>query len=130
LSVKSGHLLLLFYKFYIPIYAFLPAMLSLKDVSAVAVRSRSSQPASHGFLDCLVSFVVKTSQDVRTVPSRLVFLYTPVSKRETQQEQIFQYPKISIISKAARCPTPSSNTISLTYPKSFVLPSYIKKPKD
>jgi hypothetical protein len=62
MSVKFRHLLLLFYKIPIPIYAFLPAMQNLKNVSAVEVRSSSSQPASHGFLDCLVSLVVVTSQ--------------------------------------------------------------------
>jgi hypothetical protein len=62
MSVKSKHLLLLLYKISIPIYAFLPALQNLKDASAVEVRSSSSQPASHGFLHCLVSLVVVTSQ--------------------------------------------------------------------
>jgi hypothetical protein len=57
MSVKSGHVLLLFYKISIPSYAFLPALQHLKDASAV-----ESVPASHGFLDCLVSLVVVTSQ--------------------------------------------------------------------
>jgi hypothetical protein len=62
MSVKSRHLVLLFYKISISIYAFLPALLNLKDVSAVEVHSSSLQPASRGFLDCLVSLVVVTSQ--------------------------------------------------------------------
>jgi hypothetical protein len=62
MSVKSGHLLLLSYKISIPIYASLPALQNLKDVSAVEVHSGSSQPASHGFLDCLVRLVVVTPQ--------------------------------------------------------------------
>jgi hypothetical protein len=62
MSVKSRHLLLLFYKISILIYAFLPALQNLKNVSAVEVRSSSSQPASQGFVDCLVSLVVVTSQ--------------------------------------------------------------------
>jgi hypothetical protein len=60
-SVKSRHLLLLFYKISNPIYAFLPALQNLKDASAAEVRSSSSQPASHGFLDHLISLVVVTS---------------------------------------------------------------------
>jgi hypothetical protein len=62
MSVKYWHLLLLFYKISIPIYAFLPALKTLKSASVVEVRSGSSQPASQGFLDCLVSLVVLTSQ--------------------------------------------------------------------
>jgi hypothetical protein len=62
ISVKSRHLLLLFNKLPIPLYAFLPVLQNLTDASAAEVRSSSSQPASHGFLDCLVSLVVVTSQ--------------------------------------------------------------------
>jgi hypothetical protein len=54
MSVKSRHLLLLFYKISIPIYAFLQALHDLKDASA--------PPASHGFLDCPISLVVVTFQ--------------------------------------------------------------------
>jgi hypothetical protein len=61
MSIKSGLLLLLFYKISIPIYAFLPVLQKLKDASAVEVNSSSSQPALHGFLDC-ISLVVVTSQ--------------------------------------------------------------------
>jgi hypothetical protein len=61
ISVKSRHLLLLFNKLPIPIYASLPVLQNLTDASAAEVRSRSLQPASHGFLDCLVSLVVVTS---------------------------------------------------------------------
>jgi hypothetical protein len=61
-SVKSRYLLLLSYKIFNLIYAFLPAVQDLKYPSAVEVLSNSSQPASHGFLDCLVSLVVVTSQ--------------------------------------------------------------------
>jgi hypothetical protein len=60
--IKPRHLLLLFYKVSIPIYAFLPALQNLKNASALEVRSSSSQPASHSFRDCLVSVVVVTSQ--------------------------------------------------------------------
>jgi hypothetical protein len=62
LSVKSRHLLLLILKIPIPVYAFLLALQNLKDASAVEVRSSSSQPASHGFLDCLVILVALTSR--------------------------------------------------------------------
>jgi hypothetical protein len=62
MSIKSGHLLLLSHKISIPIYIFLPALHNLKNASAVEVRSSSSQPASRGFLDRLVSLVVVTSQ--------------------------------------------------------------------
>jgi hypothetical protein len=62
MSIISRHLLLHFYKISIPIYAFLPALQNIKSVSAVEVRSSSSQTASHGFLDCLVSLLVVTSQ--------------------------------------------------------------------
>jgi len=70
ISVKSRHLLLLFYKIPIPIYAFLPVLQNLTDASAAEVRSRSLQPASHGFLDCLVSLVVVTSQVIFQGPEQ------------------------------------------------------------
>jgi len=38
----------------------------------------------------------------------------PVSKRGTQLEQTFRYPKISIISWTALCPTPSCTAVYLT----------------
>jgi hypothetical protein len=38
----------------------------------------------------------------------------PVSKLGTQWEQTFRYPKISIISWTAMCPTPSCAAVSLT----------------
>jgi hypothetical protein len=72
MSVKSGHLLLLCYKISIAIYAFLPALQKLKDPSAVEVRSSSWQRASHGFLDCLVSLVVVTSQVTLHGPEQVV----------------------------------------------------------
>jgi hypothetical protein len=71
MSVKSGHILLLLYKISIPIYEFLPALQDLKDASAVEVRSSSSQPASHGFMDCLVSLVVVTSQVIFQRPEEV-----------------------------------------------------------
>jgi hypothetical protein len=40
MSAKSKHLVLLFYKIFIPIYAFLPALQNLEDVSAVEVCSK------------------------------------------------------------------------------------------
>jgi hypothetical protein len=72
MAVKSRHLLLLFYKISIPIYAFLPALQNLKNASAVEVCSSSSQPASHGFLDCLVSLVVVISQVIFQGPEQVV----------------------------------------------------------
>jgi hypothetical protein len=69
MSVKSSHLLLLTSKISILIYAFLPALRNLKNASAVEVRSSSSQPASHGFLDCLV---VVTSQVMFQGPEQVV----------------------------------------------------------
>jgi hypothetical protein len=62
LSVKSRHHSLIFYKISIPIYAFLPALRNPKDASAIEILSTSSQPASHGFLDCSVILVMVTSQ--------------------------------------------------------------------
>jgi len=72
MSIKSGLLLLLFYKISIPIYAFLPVLQNLKDASAVEVHSSSSQPALHGFLDCLVSLVVVTFQVIFQGPQHTV----------------------------------------------------------
>jgi hypothetical protein len=72
MSVKSRNILLLFYKISIPIYAFLPALQNLKDASAIEDRSSSSQPASHGFLDCLVSLVVVTSHVIFQGPEQEV----------------------------------------------------------
>jgi hypothetical protein len=40
----------------------MPVLQHVKNVSAVEVRSSSLQPASHGFLDCLVSLAVATSR--------------------------------------------------------------------
>jgi hypothetical protein len=71
MSVKSRQLLLLSYKISIPIYAFLPEFQNLKNASAVEVRSSSSQPATHGFLNCLVSLVVVTSQVIFQGPEQV-----------------------------------------------------------
>jgi len=109
----------------------------LKNASAVEVRSSCSQPASNGFLDCVVSLVVMISQvifhgaeqvvvwgglnpdcrvDGRAVPRRSFELSvrSDLSKRGIQQEQIFRYPKISIISWTAWCSTPSYSSVPLT----------------
>jgi hypothetical protein len=67
ISLKYRHVLLLFYQ--IPI---LPALQNLKHASAVEVRSSSSQPASHGFLDCLVSLVVVPCQMIFQGPEQMV----------------------------------------------------------
>jgi hypothetical protein len=53
-------------------YAFLPALHVVKYASAVEVRSISSQPASHGFLGCLVSLVVVNSQVIFQGPEQVV----------------------------------------------------------
>jgi hypothetical protein len=129
--LKSSHLLLLFYKTSIPIYAFLPELQNLKNASAVDFRSSYSQLASHGFLHCLVSFVVVTSQVIFQGPEQVVvrggqirnvgwmgehfpaILFASVSKLEIQRVQTFLYPKISIISWTVWCPTPSGAAISL-----------------
>jgi hypothetical protein len=137
MSVKYRHLLLLFYKISIPINAFLLALQNLKDTSAVEVRSRVlpnlprqsrsgdlwrwsfkgpnslRRPSrcwteSHRLRQHIVEATVMTS--LRTVSCSSV----PVSKRGTQREQTFRYPKISTISWTARCPTPSCAAISLT----------------
>jgi hypothetical protein len=118
-SLKYRHILLLFYKISIPIYAFLPTSQNLKDASAVEVCSSSSQPASHGFLDCFVSLLVVTSQVIFQVPEQVVVCVGQIRtegwmgeqfpavllnclKGQTCsvrfREQIFRYPKISIIS--------------------------------
>jgi hypothetical protein len=68
MSVNSRHLL----SFSITICAFLPALQNLKVTSAVEVLSSSSQPASHVFLDCLVSLVVVTSQVIFQGPIQVV----------------------------------------------------------
>jgi len=124
MSVKSRHLLLLFYKISTLIYAFLPALQNIKDASVVEVCSSSLQPTPHSFLDC-ISLVVVTSQVFFQEPKPVVvcggqiqtvgwveeqFLAIlcssiPISKWGTQQEQTFRYPKISIISWTAWCPT-------------------------
>jgi hypothetical protein len=111
--VTSTYLLLLFYKISIPICEFLPALQSLKDASAAEVRSSSSQLASHVFLNCLVSLVVVTSQMMLQGPEQVVVWggqigtvgwmgeqfpdvlcsSVPVSKRGTQWEQNFRFPK-------------------------------------
>jgi len=70
MSVKYGHLLLLFYKISNPIYAFLPALLNLNDASAVEVRSSYLQPALHSFLECLLSVVVVTCQVIFKGPNK------------------------------------------------------------
>jgi hypothetical protein len=72
MSVKSKNLLLLFYKISVPINAFLSALQNLEDFSAVEVRSSSSEPASHGFPDYLVSLIVVTSQVVFQGPEKVV----------------------------------------------------------
>jgi hypothetical protein len=72
MSVKSRLILLLLYKISIPIYAFLPVLLNLKDAPVVEVRSSSSQAASHDFLDGLVSLVVVTSQVIFQGPEQVV----------------------------------------------------------
>jgi len=72
MSVKSRHFLLLFYKISITIYTFLPALGNLKDASAAEIRSTSSQQTSHGFLDCLVSLIVVTSQVIFQGPEQVV----------------------------------------------------------
>jgi hypothetical protein len=146
MSVKSRHILLLFYKVSIPIYAFLPELQNIKNASAVEVRSSSSQPASHDFLDCLVSLVVVTSQVILQGPEQLVdwgskirilgwmgeqfpavlCSSVPVNKRGTQRQQTFAYPKISIIFWTAWCPTSSCAAISLTVIlRSCVMSSFI-----
>jgi hypothetical protein len=122
------------YKISIPICAPLPALQNLKNASAVEVRSSFSQPASHGFLDCLVSLVMVNSQVIFQGTEQVVVwggqIWTvgwmrkqfpavlcssvPAGKRGTQREPIFWYPKISIISWIAWYPTPSCAAFSLT----------------
>jgi hypothetical protein len=46
------------------IYAFLPLLRYLKNAFAIEVHSSFSEPASYGFLDCLVSLVMVTSQAI------------------------------------------------------------------
>jgi hypothetical protein len=60
----------LFYKIPNPIYAFLTALQNLINASAVEVLSSSWQPASHGFLDCLFSLVMVTSQMLLQGPNK------------------------------------------------------------
>jgi hypothetical protein len=70
MSVKSTHVLLPFYKISIPFFAVLTELQNLKNPSAVEVRSSFPQPASHGFLDCLVSLVVVSSQVIFQGPEK------------------------------------------------------------
>jgi hypothetical protein len=134
MSVKSRHFLLLFYKISVSIYTFLPELRNLKNASAVEVRFSSSQPASHGFLDCLVSLVAVKSQVIFQEPEQVVVWGSqiqtvewmgeqfpavlcssaPVSKRGTQREQTSRYPKISIISWTVWCTIPSCSAVPLT----------------
>jgi hypothetical protein len=105
----------------------------LKLPLRLKVRSSSSQPTSHGFLDGLVSLEVVISQVIFQGPEQVVIWggqilsvgwmgeqfpavlcsSVPLIKGGTQREQTFRYPKISIISWTARCPTPSCAAISL-----------------
>jgi hypothetical protein len=62
MSVNSRLLLWLSYKLSNSIYAVLPALHNLIYASAVEVRSSSLQPASHGFMNCLVSLTLVLSQ--------------------------------------------------------------------
>jgi len=87
MSVKSGHLLLLFYKISILIYAFLPALQNLKDASAVEVCSSPLQPASHSFLDCLVSLIEVTSQVIFQGPEQVVVREGQIQTVEWMGEQ-------------------------------------------
>jgi hypothetical protein len=117
-SVKSGHLLLLFYKSFIPSLCISASIAESCIAPAVGVRSRSSQPALHGFLDCLVKSrsgdfsgdlsrartngslrgpVPDCRVDGRAVPSCFGFLCTR-KQTENPTEQILRYPKISMIS--------------------------------
>jgi hypothetical protein len=66
MSVKSRHLLLLFYK------NLNPAMQNLKDASMVEVCSNFSQPGLHGFLDCLINLVVVICQVIFQGPGQVV----------------------------------------------------------
>jgi len=72
MSIKSRHLLLLFYKISIPIYSFVPALQNLEDATALEFRSSSSQPASRGYLDCLFSLLVVTTQVIFQGPEQVV----------------------------------------------------------
>jgi hypothetical protein len=115
---KSYASFITFLQISVPICAFLPALQNLKNASALEVRSSSSQPASHGFLDCLVSLSGQLSRDRtsgslkepnpdcrvdgRAVSIRFVFLCT----RKQAGNQTGN-PKIFIISWTARCQTPS-----------------------
>jgi hypothetical protein len=74
-------------KIYIPSYAFLPALHNLKDACAVEVRSSSSQPASHGFLDCLVCLVVVTSQVIFQGPEKMVVWGGQIRTKGWMEEQ-------------------------------------------
>jgi hypothetical protein len=56
--VKSRCFLLHFYRDFILIYAFLPVWQNIKGASMVKVHCNSSQPPSHGFLDCLISLIM------------------------------------------------------------------------
>jgi hypothetical protein len=63
MSVKSRHLYNSL-KNLLPDLSSLPALQNRKNACAVGVSTSSSQPASHGFLDCLVILVVVTSHAI------------------------------------------------------------------
>jgi hypothetical protein len=129
MSVKFKHLLLLFHKISIPIYAFLPALQNFKNVSAVEVRSsftrvRGLPHQSHsGDLSSDLSRARTNGSlrgpnlgcrfDGRAVPNRFVFLCTRTQTGNPTGIK-FRYPKVSIIPWTARCPIPSYAVISLT----------------
>jgi hypothetical protein len=134
MSIKSRHLLLLFYKISILIYAFLLVLQNLKDASVTEVHSSSLQPALNSFLDCLISLVEVTTQVIFQGPKQVVVWRgqirtvgwmgeqfpvilcssVPAGKWGTQWEQTFWNSIISIISWTAWCPTPSCAATSLT----------------
>jgi hypothetical protein len=72
MSVKPRHLLLLFCKISVPYQCISARVADVKTASAVEVRSSSSQPASHGFMDSPVSLVVVTSEVIFQGPEQVV----------------------------------------------------------
>jgi hypothetical protein len=58
MATETGHVLSLFYKISRMIHTFLPAPYKLKDPAVVEICFSTSQPATHGFVDCVIILAV------------------------------------------------------------------------
>ena len=72
LAIVTGHTTLPFDKIFRMIHTFLPVLHELQNPAAVEVHSNTSQPAMHGYLDCLVVFIVLASHVIFQGPGQMV----------------------------------------------------------